>query len=156
MTGTHDPAQDPDEHVRYAHYQRLFAEVAPAEAAALVIRVLTDPDRSMANSAVCGYLDHRAAALLTDPQFPAWQREMAGPVAVDDFSTRRLTEWALLRAVTLDEAWSAEELLAASNWLQLRLAETSTSPTALAVLTEGGRTRRIRNIAHSRSSRGRR
>ncbi|MGW4646178.1 hypothetical protein [Kitasatospora sp. NPDC004289] len=157
MTGPHDdPAQDPDEHVRYHHYQRLFDEVTPAEAAALVTRVLADPDRAMANSAVCEYLDRRAAALLTDPQFPTWQQEMAGPVAVDEFSARRLTEWALLRTVALDEPWSAEELLTASNWLQLRLAETGDSPTALATLTEGGRTRRIRTIADSRSRRGRR
>ncbi|MFD5922159.1 hypothetical protein ACFVYP_35345 [Kitasatospora sp. NPDC058201] len=122
------------------------------DAAVLVTRVLTDPDPQMANSAVCEYLDRRAAALLTDPGYPSWCLEMTGPVAVDDFSARRLREWTLLRAMTMDEPWDAETLLAASNWLQLRTAETSATQTALATLAGGGRTRRIRNIAKSRLS----
>ncbi|MEV0093794.1 hypothetical protein [Streptomyces sp. NPDC050738] len=104
----------------------------------------------MSKAAVCEYLDRRAAALLTEPDYPAWCREMSGPVAVDDFSTRRLREWTLLRAVTLDEPWVTETLLAASNWLQLHIAETSLAAIALATLAEGGRTRRIRNISKSR------
>ncbi|MFJ9523446.1 hypothetical protein ACIRPK_35065 [Kitasatospora sp. NPDC101801] len=145
-----DPDWDPDEHVRFAHYRRAFAEVAAEEAATLVTRVFTDPDTGMANSAVCEYLDRRAAELLTDPGYPAWCREMTGPVAVDDFSARHLREWTLLRAMTLDEPWDAETLLAASNWLQLRTAEKSLAMIALSALAEGGRTRRIRNIAKSR------
>ncbi|MFE6866133.1 hypothetical protein ACFVFS_06220 [Kitasatospora sp. NPDC057692] len=147
-----DAEWDPDEHVRFARYRRAFDEVAPAEAAALVARVLTDPDRGMANSAVCEYLGRRAAELLADPGYPAWCREMTGAVAADDFSARRLTEWTLLRAMTLDEPWDTESLLAASNWLQLHSAEESSAPAVLDVLAEGGRTRRIRNTAKSRLS----
>lgn len=150
LVSADDPDWDPDEHVRFARYRRAFAEVAAEDAATLVARVLTDPDRQMANSAVCEYLDRRAAELLTDPGYPAWCREMTGPVAVDDFSARRLREWTLLRAMTLDEPWDAETLLAASNWLQLHTAEKSLAVIALATLAEGGRTRRIRNIAKSR------
>ncbi|MEV0192805.1 hypothetical protein AB0I39_30270 [Kitasatospora purpeofusca] len=125
------------------------------DAAALVTRVLTDPERGMANSAVCEYLDRRATELLTDPGYPSWCLEMTGPVAVDDFSARRLREWTLLRAMTMDEPWGTEALLEASNWLQLHTAEKSVAEGALATLAEGGRTRRIRNIAKSRlSSRG--
>ncbi|MFE1291240.1 hypothetical protein [Streptomyces sp. NPDC058751] len=145
-----DPNGDPDEHVRFARYRRAFAEVAPADAAALVARVLTDPDKGMANSAVCEYLDRRAAELLTDPGYPSWCLEMAGPVAVDDFSARRLDEWTLLRVITLSEPWDAEDLLAASDRLQLHTSENSSAVTALEVLAESGRTRRIRNIAKSR------
>ncbi|WP_329528639.1 hypothetical protein [Streptomyces sp. NBC_01462] len=147
-----DPDWDPDEHVRFARYRRAFDEVAPPDAAALIAQVLTDPDKGMANSAVCEYLDRRAAELLTGPAYPAWRLEMTGPVGVDDFSTRRLNEWTLLRAMTLNEPWDAENLLAASNWLQLRTAETSSATTVLEVLAESGRTRRIRNIAGSRLS----
>ncbi len=110
----------------------------------------------MANSAVCEYLDRRAAELLTDPGYPAWHLEMTGPVGVDDFSTRRLNEWTLLRAMTLSEPWDAENLLAASNWLQLHTAEKSSAMTVLEALAESGRTRRIRNIAKSRLSAARR
>uniref|UniRef100_A0AAU3HQM4 Uncharacterized protein n=1 Tax=Streptomyces sp. NBC_01393 TaxID=2903851 RepID=A0AAU3HQM4_9ACTN len=147
-----DPDWDPDEHVRFARYRRAFDEVAPADAASLIARVLTDPDKGMANSAVCDYLDRRAAELLTDPGYPAWRLEMTGLVGVDDFSTRRLDEWTLLRAMTLNEPWDTENLLAASNWLQLRTAEKFSGVTVLEVLAESGRTRRIRNIAESRLS----
>ncbi|MGW2542120.1 hypothetical protein ACWC5I_14935 [Kitasatospora sp. NPDC001574] len=151
-----DPDWDPDEHVRLARYRRAFDEVTMDDAAALVTRVLTDPDRGMANSAVREYLDRRAAALLTDPGYPSWCLEMTGPVAVDDFSARHLREWTLLRAMTMDGPWDPETLLAASNWLQLRTAEKSVAEMALATLAEGGRTRRIRNIAKSRLSTSRR
>ncbi|MFF3446668.1 hypothetical protein ACFYXJ_05935 [Streptomyces sp. NPDC002667] len=77
---------------------------------------------------------------------------MTGPVASDDFSTRRLDEWTVLRAMTLNEPWEVANLLAASNWLQLRTAEKSSAMTALEVLAENGRTRRIRTIAKSRLS----
>ncbi|MER5935546.1 hypothetical protein [Streptomyces sp. NPDC002054] len=142
---------EPDD-VRFAHYRRAFEEVAAADAAALVTRVLTDLDTGMASSAVCEYLDRRTAELLADPGYPSWCLEMTGPVAVDDFSARRLREWTLLRAMTLDEPWETEVLLAASNWLQLHIAEESSAVIALAALAEGGRTRRIRNIAKSRLS----
>ncbi|MFJ8433967.1 hypothetical protein ACIQ9P_21965 [Kitasatospora sp. NPDC094019] len=150
MVSADDPARDPDEHVRFAHYREAFAGVAAEDAAALVVRVLGDPDGQMANSAVCEYLDRRAAELLTDPGYPAWCREMTGPVAVDDFSAGRLREWTLLRTMTLEEPWDAEALLTASDWLQLRTAEKSLAMTALATLAEGGRTRRVRNNAKSR------
>ncbi|WP_329459906.1 hypothetical protein [Streptomyces sp. NBC_01497] len=147
-----DPDWDPDEHVRFARYQQAFDEVGPADAAALVAHVLADPDQRMANSAVCEYLDRRAAELLTGPGYPAWRLEMASPVGVDEFSARRLKEWTLLRAMTLSEPWDAENLLAASNWLQLHSAEHCSAMTVLDVLAESGRTRRIRNIAKSRLS----
>ncbi|MCZ4124680.1 hypothetical protein [Streptomyces sp. H39-S7] len=147
-----DADWDQDEHLRFARYRRAFDEVAPADTVALIARVLTDPDRGMASSAVCEYLDRRAGELLTNPGYPSWCLEMTGPVAVDDFSTRRLNEWTLLRAMTLSEPWDAENLLAASNWLQLHAAEKSSAMTVLEVLAESGHTRRIRNIAKSRLS----
>ncbi|MBV6701797.1 hypothetical protein KV557_32640 [Kitasatospora aureofaciens] len=152
---TDDPDGDPDEHVRFARYRRAFDDVAPEDAAGLVTRVLTDPDTEMASSAVCAYLDRRATELLTDPGYPAWCVEMAGPVAVAGFAARRLGEWTLLRAIALDESWDAEQLLGASNWLQLHTAEQSQTRAALTALAEGGRTRRIRNIARSRLPRSR-
>ncbi|MFI6152793.1 hypothetical protein ACIBCA_08875 [Kitasatospora sp. NPDC051170] len=141
---------EPDEHVRFARYRAEFAAVEPQDAPGLVVRVLTDPDGAMANSAVCGYLDRRGAELLTEPGFPDWHGQMAGPVATDAFSARRLREWALMRAVELGEPWRSEDLLAASNWCQSYIVETSSAPAALAELAEGGRTRRVRDIAKDR------
>ncbi|MFB7123385.1 hypothetical protein [Kitasatospora sp. NPDC056273] len=141
---------DPDEHVRFARYRRAFATVAPEEAAGLAARVLTDPERSMASGAVCEYLDRRAAELLTAPGFPAWHRELSGVVAADAFAARRLRDWALLRAVTLDEPWTEEQVLAAENRLQEHLAEESNARPVLGLLAERGRTRRTRNVATAR------
>lgn len=146
---------EPDEHVRFARYRRAFADVAPEDAAALAARVLTDPERSMASCAVCEYLNRRASELLTDPGFPDWHRELAGVVADDPFAVRRLRDWSLLRAIALDEPWEEEQLLAAENWLQERLAEESPARPVLSLLAERGRTRRIRNIAASRLRRRR-
>ncbi|MFE4517426.1 hypothetical protein ACFRMQ_24890 [Kitasatospora sp. NPDC056783] len=141
---------EPDEHVRFARYRRAFAEVAPGDAADLAARVLTDPEPSMGSSAVCEYLDRRAAELLTDPGFPAWRRELADAVAGDPFAVRRLRDWALLRAITLDEPWEESRLLTADSWLQEHLARDSSARRVLTPLADGGRARRIRNIAASR------
>ncbi|MFF4382528.1 hypothetical protein [Kitasatospora sp. NPDC001547] len=141
---------EPDEHVRFARYRRAFAEVAPEDAAGLAARVLTDPETSMASCAVCEYLDRRAAELLTGPGFPAWHREMAGATASDPFAVRCLRDWALLRAIVLDEPWAEERLLTAGNRLQARLAEESAARQVLSLLAASGRTRRVRNIAASR------
>ncbi|MEV7185962.1 hypothetical protein [Kitasatospora sp. NPDC093102] len=150
-TGTADAEGfEPDEHVRFARYRQAFAEVSPEDAAGLTARILTDPESSMAGSAVCEYLDRRAAELLTDPGFPAWHRELAGVVAADAFSVRRLRDWALLRAMTLDEPWEEGQLLTAENWLQEHLAENSPTRAVVSLLAESGRTRRSRNIAASR------
>jgi hypothetical protein len=62
------------------------------------------------------------------------------------FLTRRLREWSLFRAITGQEPWRPDTLLASSDWLQLKTAATS-STQALAILAEHGRTRPIRNTA---------
>ncbi|MFE4663254.1 hypothetical protein ACFRFJ_42050 [Streptomyces hydrogenans] len=105
--------REPDEHARFARYRRDFDEATEEDAPALVARVLADPDRAMASSAVRAYLDRRAAALLTTPGCPSWCAELTGPVAADAFSARRLSEWTLLRAMTLGEPWDPATLLAA-------------------------------------------
>ncbi|MEW5628536.1 hypothetical protein AB1388_18450 [Streptomyces hydrogenans] len=138
--------REPDEHARFARYRRDFDEATEEDAPALVARVLADPDRAMASSAVRAYLDRRAAALLTTPGCPSWCAELTGPVAADAFSARRLSEWTLLRAMTLGEPWGPAALLAATDRLQLRTAGTCPSARAL---TADGRTRRIRAAAAS-------
>ncbi|MFF7362271.1 hypothetical protein [Streptomyces sp. NPDC008125] len=121
----------------------------------MVASVLCDEDVQMGQSAVARHMDLRAAELLTDARFTAWADLMATVVAHHDFLARRLREWTLLRAVASDEAWRAEELAAASDWLQ-RTAVASPridSPAALEVLATRGRTRRVRNAARQRTGR---
>lgn len=111
--------------------------------------VLRDQDMKMADSAVGRHLDCRAADLLTDPRFTAWAQTLTGVIADRDFLTLRLREWTLLRTIALDEPWTAEELTGATDWFQRMAATTqiATSPKALRLLAERGRTRRVRNAA---------
>ncbi|MET9594452.1 hypothetical protein ABZY45_26525 [Streptomyces sp. NPDC006516] len=154
MTGPqHDG--EPAEHHRYAHYLQALDAVPEAEEADLVATVLRDQDLAMAQAAVVHHLDRRAARLLADAAFPAWAHTMDAVVGGRNYLTRRLREWTLLRSIAMDEPWAAEELTAASDWFQ-RTATTAqiiTSPDALGLLAERGRTRRVRNAASRRMHR---
>jgi hypothetical protein len=135
------------EHERYARYLLEFANVADDDEPELVRAVLTDPDRVMAESAIVRHIDLRAAALLATPGFPAWAARMGELVADLRFPARRLREWVLLRAVTLDEGWRESDLTSASDWLQRRACAEPAARAALTVLAEQGRTRRVRAAA---------
>jgi hypothetical protein len=143
-----------DEHERYARYLLEFANVAEADEPELVRAVLTDPDQVMAESAVVRHLDLRAAALLTDPGFPAWAARMSELVGERRFPARRLREWVLLRALTRDSEWRETDLTSASDWLQRRACAEPAVPAALAVLAERGRTRGVRAAALRARERG--
>ncbi|MFF8971533.1 hypothetical protein [Streptomyces sp. NPDC014995] len=148
---TSAPSDEPPEHARYAEYLQALRQVAPADEGRLVRAVLTDPDRTMARSAVLHHLDHRAAALHRTPAYEPWSRSMLQATTDDPFLTTRLHEWTLLRAIALSHPWAPTALADASNWLHLKLTETPDIPTpALAFLAEHGRTRRIRNAAARR------
>ncbi|AZM92715.1 hypothetical protein [Streptomyces sp. W1SF4] len=152
MTGSHED-EEPPEHRRHAGYLRALDSVSEAEEAALVATVLRDEDAVMAESAVNHHLERRAAQQLTGPRFPAWAAMMATVIGDRAFLTRRLREWTLLRSLVLDEPWTDEEVLTASDWFQrtAAAAELVTSPAALSLLAEHGRTRRVRNAASRRT-----
>lgn len=141
----HDIVREPDEHIRFAAYLDELRQVGDGDEADLVIRVLGDPDRTMARSAVLRHLDRRSAALLLGSAYEGWARDIAPLLIGHPLLTARLREWSLLRAITLKRAWHPADLLASSNWLQLKAAESSAE--AAEILAEGGRTRRIRNSA---------
>jgi hypothetical protein len=100
-------------------------------------------DRVMAQSAVVGHLDRRAADLYLEEAYESWARSMTRAVAGNAFLERRLREWTLLRAIVLGLPWLQDDLTSASDWLQLKVAA-SASEHALTVLSAYGRTRRIR------------
>lgn len=144
----HGTLPDPDEHVRFAAHLDELRQVADVDEVDLVRRVLTDPDPTMAQSAVLRHLDRRAAGLCLDPAYEAWVGAMAQAVSGRPFLTRRLREWSLLRAVTLNLPWHPDDLLTSSNWLQLKAAAAANTE-ARQVLAEAGRTKRIRNTARA-------
>ncbi len=142
-------AQDePAEHVRFAGCLRALERVPEADESGLIEKVLADPDRTMARSAVLRHLDRRAAELCGDPAYASWAEEMARVTASVPFLVRRLAEWSLLRAIGTGHAWDREALLLASDWLQRKVAD-GVNPEAVAALAEGGRTRRIRHAART-------
>ncbi|MEV3970361.1 hypothetical protein AB0K68_19775 [Streptomyces sp. NPDC050698] len=64
------------------------------------------------------------------------------------FLIQRLREWSLFHAITLKLPWEPDDLLASSNWLQLKTAA-GTNTAAVEILAEAGRTKRIRNAART-------
>ncbi|MGW3943150.1 hypothetical protein [Streptomyces phaeochromogenes] len=146
---------EPSEHRRYHAYLQALEDVPEAGEADLVANVLRDQNMAMAEAAVNRHVARRAAQLLTNPQFTSWAQIMATAIGDRPFLTRRLGEWALLRALALDEPWTAEELITASDWFQrtASAAQIVTSPEALGLLAERGRTRRVRNAAIRRLQR---
>ncbi|MFI7320231.1 hypothetical protein [Streptomyces venezuelae] len=142
----HDILQNPDEHVRFAAYLDLLDHVADANEVDLVSRVLTDPDQTMAQSAVLRHLDRRATGLYSGPAYEGWAQAMTRATIDHPFLTQRLREWSLFRAIMLKLPWQPENLLASSNWLQLKTAA-GTHTEATEILAEAGRTKRIRNTA---------
>jgi hypothetical protein len=72
MTSSSSAEHDPPEHAGWVHYRPALAQVSDTDEAALVAAVLEDLDQAMAQSAVAGHVDLRAAALHHVPAHPAW------------------------------------------------------------------------------------
>ncbi|MFC9331680.1 hypothetical protein [Kitasatospora sp. NPDC057015] len=144
----HDTSQqeEPTEHLRFRDYLSELEQATEADEVDLVSEVLTDPDQTMAQSAVVRHLDRRAADLHYGPAYEPWAEKMTRATTRYPFLTRRLREWSLFRAVTLRQPWRPDALLDSSDWLQLKTAEASNAA-ALEILADSGRTKRIRNTA---------
>ncbi|WP_280404336.1 hypothetical protein [Nocardia brasiliensis] len=144
---------EPAEHLRYARYLNELAQTSAQTELATMGVVLEDPDTVMAESAIVHHIDRRAARLLTDEAFPDWAARVAEVIDGRAFVARRLREWILLRAVSTGQAWTAEEILDASDWFQRSAAEIISCPPVRALLADRGRTRRVRAAAGRRIQR---
>ncbi|MFC5264225.1 hypothetical protein ACFPJ1_19115 [Kribbella qitaiheensis] len=148
--GSETTEEVPVEHLRFGRYLQELADVLPEDEAGLVRTVLRDPDKTMAQSAVVRHLDRRAAQLLSDAAFPGWSDALSTVIVDREFLVHRLREWTLLRSIAINDSWSAEDLLAASDWFQRTAAQVLTSSAALHLLADEGRTRRVRAAARRR------
>lgn len=143
------PEDEPPEHLRFAAYLSELEQVSDAEEFDLVDKVLTDPYQVMAQSAVVRHLDRRAGDLCSSPDYTSWATRMAKATAHRPFLTRRLEEWTLFRAVSLEQPWDLDALTEASDWLQRKIAESADATAALLLLAEQGRTKGIRHTART-------
>lgn len=143
-----DIRREPDEHVRFAAYLDELRQVTDADEVDVISGILTDPDQTMARSAVLRHLDRRAADLHAEPVYEEWAQTMALTVIRHDFLVRRLQEWSLFRAITRELPWQHGELLASSDWLQLKAAAASNTE-AGQIFADSGRTKRIRTTART-------
>lgn len=104
----------------------------------------------MADSALVVYVDDAASAAGSPERFMSWSAWLSELVAGREIVLTRLPEWSVYRAATTGDTDRMDDLLAGSNWLQLKVAEESASSPVVAELAESGRTKRIRGTARSR------
>lgn len=149
MTAENSGQDKPAEHLRFAAYLQALRQVPDDEELALVAEILRDPDATMAQSAVLRHLERRASTLIQRPDYIPWAQAMANVVAARPFLLQRLHEWSPFRTVTLGHPWSPDTLTQASNWLQLKIAESPGTAEAAVILAQAGRTKRIRNTARA-------
>ena len=88
----HDILQNPDEHVRFAAYLDKLGHVADPDEVEPVSRVLTEPDQTMAQSAVLRHLDRRAADLCPRLAYDRRAQSMTRATIGRPFLAQRLRE----------------------------------------------------------------
>lgn len=133
---------EPAEHARFHAYVHALSQVSDDDERGPLAVVLAGPGRAAADSAVPGHLDRRAAVLGQGKTFGDWSRRIAQVLEGHALPERRLHEWSLLKEIDLGQSWNTAALVAASDWLQRRLAEHTGSQEALTILAENGRTSR--------------
>ena len=146
-------SSEPAEHTRFHDYLRTLSQVSDADENTIIADVLTDPDHTMADAAILGHLDRRAATLDDGEAFNTWSQQLAGVLHGRVLPEQRLREWSLIKDIDSGRTRNTADLVEASDWLQRHLAEHTASQQALAVLADQGRTRRIRNSARARLER---
>lgn len=143
-------SSEPAEHTRFHDYVHALARVSDNDESMLLADVLADPDHAMAEAAILGHLDRRAAALGDGEAFNTWSQQLAVVLHGRVLPERRLREWSLIKDIDSEQAWNTADLVEASDWLQRHVVERTASQQALTILAGQGRSRRIRNAAHAR------
>lgn len=136
-----------DEHERYQLYVEALSVVSPADERRLIETVLKDPDRAMKTAAVVNHIDRKASSLPTAAGLAEWASAILEPVAGYDFVVRRIEEWILFKRISENNVEELPALREATDWLQRKVADESTSQPALELLADAGRTKRVRNAA---------
>lgn len=134
-----------DGHGRWALYRQAIDAGQPSDL--LLDAVALEPDPSIALSLVLHILEK-----VPEGDRPTWISRLVVSKG-RDYATKRAKELGILQAsIAGDLAISADADAPEvwSDWLQLRLAEACLDRTILGILSEHGRTKRIRRIASDR------
>jgi hypothetical protein len=131
-------------------YVDAMTSMTPESAGQLLNVAVHDPDRAMSEATVVMFIDHAAAQIQSVARYSEWLDQHKRQFAHLEFASRRADEWRTAKDIEAGAPGSEYRLASASDWLQRKVAESSNSREAVAVLAEQGRTRRIRSIASER------
>ncbi|MEU8824887.1 hypothetical protein [Streptomyces sp. NPDC048636] len=150
-----------DEHVRSSAYQRVVSVTASSRSRdrdrAIVATILRDPLDIVSKTAVAALVDTIAMKVTGPVEFRQWSAELLPEIdqleseAYREFIRRRIDDWLFHLSIEDGHMPTQAELAKATDWMQRRLAEESTSPAVLALLAESARTKKTRNIAKNRA-----
>jgi hypothetical protein len=142
-----DNSDPSDEHERYAVYRSIICN---AGLRSLLLECLSgEPNRTLVTSVLAELIEATDAAdwkpiLDAAPQIGAeWLRQRADETAL----VRRIVGQPIRSEATEDDI---ARLIAGTDWLQRRVAEEASSAAVLQMLSERGRTRRVRTVALER------
>jgi hypothetical protein len=150
-----------DEHVRSAMYRRIVAEVAAAERRdkdrETIGRILRDPEELTSKTAFVDFVDNIAWRTTDPAEFEEWATGIAAEIDLLEaegnrrFLRRRIRDWTIYLAMKAGHLPTQDELVEATDWMQCRIAEESTSLAVLTLLAEIGSTKKIRNVARNQA-----
>jgi hypothetical protein len=150
-----------DEHVRCSAYLKVLSVVAAAQRRdndrEVVSMILRDPDGSVSKTAVVALVD--SIAMKTDDPTDFRQWAVGLMPEIDQLTTdghrrflhRRIHDWTIYLNIMTGRTPAAAEMASVTDWMQRKIATESTSLPVLAMLTETGSTKKIRNIARNRA-----
>lgn len=154
-----------DEHVRLSYYHKVLAAIVAEQRRdndrAVVAMILRDHDGSVTKTAVVELVDGIAMKTRNPTDFRRWAAELMPEIdqlmdGYRQFLHRRIQDWTIYLLIVTGYIPTAVEMAGATDWMQRRIASESTSLPVLAILTEIGSTRRIRNIARDRAAKNER
>ncbi|WP_157756648.1 hypothetical protein [Plantactinospora sp. KBS50] len=133
-----------DEHARWAIY--LKGMELPAARELLLRAVDAESDDNLAASVVLRMIER-----IGEAERAEWVNSLRGDKRT--YAHRRALELTILERIlsgTLESAEVVQQIDGWTDWLQLRIAESATSPEVLEIVGEAGRNRRIRKTAKDR------
>lgn len=151
-----------DEHVRSSAYRKVIAVVASAQRRdndrAVVSMILRDPNDLGSKAAVVALVDSIAMKTDNPTDFQQWTDGLMPEIdqlmadTHRSFLHQRIHDWTIYLKVMAGRTPTAAEIASITDWMQREIATKSTSLPVLAILTETGSTRKIRNIARNHAS----